>query len=142
MLIERSTPPSIAPPIGRYSHLARVSGPAEWVFISGQVGQDTEGRLAPDVYSQTLLVFENIKALLASVGAGPESIVRLLTFLVGPDETCMAEFARARNEVYAEWFPEGDVPGHSLSMAPALARPDVLVEVEGWAAIAPGSRAS
>ncbi|MGO3147145.1 MAG: RidA family protein [Leucobacter sp.] len=132
MHIERMTPNNVAPPIGRYSHLVRVDPSAEWFFISGQVGLDLAGVMPGDVYSQTLNVFENIRRLLDSQGLAPNAIVRLLTFLVGPEN--MNEFARARDEIYSEWFPTGDIPGHSLAMAPALARADVLIEMEGWAA--------
>lgn len=133
MVITRNNPDVIAPPVGPYSHLVRVSSGVEWIFISGQVGLDPEGQMPPDAYSQTLNVFSNIERLLDSEGLGPASIVRLLTFVAGAEHA--PEYRRASEAAFAAWFPDGDFPGQSFTFAPALARPDVLVEVEAWAVI-------
>lgn len=131
MVITRKNPDVIAPPVGPYSHLVRVPSGVEWVFISGQVGLDREGQMPPDAYSQTVNVFSNIGRLLDFEGLGPASIVRLLTFVAGTEYT--PDYRRASGAALAAWFPNGDFPGQSFTFVPALARPDVLVEVEAWA---------
>lgn len=119
----------MAAPIGKYSHLASVGGGCT-VHISGQVGEAIDGTLAGDTLeSQTRQVFDNIAALLDSAGASPAHLVKLLTFVVGP--TDLEGFTAARDEVYARWFPDSDWPAHSLAFVAGLARPDLLIEMEG-----------
>lgn len=153
MRIDRLTPADATPPIGAYPHLVRISGDIDWVFISGQVGLDSSGEMPGDVYSQTRNVYLNIERLLASQGLSPNSIVKFFTVLV--DSAHLAEYRRARDEIYAEWFAFTDItnpcasedaaysgfrPGSSLIIAAALARKDVLIEVDGWA-VAPRNTA-
>lgn len=128
--IRRYNPDSVSAPIGAYSHLVSVAGPVEWMFISGQVGVDTEGNIPKGIYTQTQNTLRNIENLMKTVGGTPESVVRLMSFLVGPDN--MPEYSRGRNEIYGQWYPGGDIPGHSLAIVSALAKPELLIEIEGW----------
>lgn len=128
--IRRYNPESVAAPIGAYSHLVSVAGPVDWVFISGQVGVDTDGSIPEDIYTQTQNTLRNIENLMRAVGGTPESVVRLMSLLVGPEN--MPEYSRGRNEIYGLWYPDGDVPGHSLAIVSALAKPELLIEIEGW----------
>jgi 2-iminobutanoate/2-iminopropanoate deaminase len=130
------TPTVIAPPIGKYSHLVAVDPAASWVFISGQVGADRDGLIPPDPYEQARNIFANIEQLLGEVGAEPRHIVRLLTFAVSTDD--LPAFARARDEVFARWYPDDRYCGHSLAVVAALAAPGLRFEIEGWLAL-PGS---
>ncbi|WP_162231094.1 RidA family protein [Leucobacter musarum] len=132
-VIRRYSPEGIAAPVGAYSHLASVSGPAEWVFISGQVGADGDGAVPDDIAAQTRNTLRNVEALIAAAGGTPQSIVRLMSFVVGAER--MPEYAAARNAIFAEWFPSGDLPGHSLAIVAGLAQPHLLVEIEGWVAL-------
>lgn len=131
--IRRYSPDGVAPPVGAYSHLAEVTEPVRWVFISGQVGADRAGDVPADIAEQTQNTLRNIEALITASGGTPQSIVRLMTFLVGHEH--MAAYAQARNAILDEWFPAGDVPGHSLAIVSALAQPQLLVEIEGWIAL-------
>ncbi|GAA4603740.1 RidA family protein [Actinoallomurus liliacearum] len=136
-MIRRWSPDGLAPPIGQYSHLAAVPADHELVFVSGQVGVAEDGTLAgPDARSQTRQAFANIGRLLDSLGAGPEHLVKLLTFVAGTEHL---EGSRlAREEVLSAWYPDGDWPAHSLMVVAALARPDLTVEIE--AVVAPPRR--
>lgn len=133
----RWNPTNVPAPVGTYSHLVAVPTDAQLVFISGQVGARADGSIAPGAYEQTQLIMANIEAMLGSIGATPEHLVRLLTFVAGREN--VDDWARARNEAYARWFPGTPVPGHSMLVAEALFRPEILVEVEGWVAV-PGRR--
>lgn len=136
----RWNPPAVAPPLGRYSHLVEVPTGHRLVFVSGQVGNLPDGRMAgPDVVSQTEQALANVEALLASEGATPAHLVRLQSFLAGPEH--LAGFRDALASVYARWFPGASdgFPGHSLLVVQALAGPEICVEVEGWFAVPPGS---
>lgn len=131
--IRRYSPDGVAPPVGAYSHLAAVSGPAEWVFVSGQIGADRNGAVPDDVAEQTRIALRNIEALIAAAGGTSRSIVRLASFLVGHEH--LPEYVAARNAIFAEWFPGGDLPGHSLAIVAGLAQSHLLIEIEGWIAL-------
>ncbi|MEU0569115.1 RidA family protein [Nonomuraea sp. NPDC005983] len=133
-MVRRWSPAGLAPPIGQYSHLAGVPADHELVFISGQVGALDDGTLAgPDAESQTRQAFANIETLLASLGAEPGHLVKLLTLVAGTEhlDGCRV----ARTEVFARWYPDGDWPAHSLAVVAALAAPELAVEIEGVAAV-------
>jgi 2-iminobutanoate/2-iminopropanoate deaminase len=133
-MIRRWSPPGLAAPIGQYSHLAAVPAYHELVFISGQVGALEDGTLAgPDGESQTRQAYDNIARLLDSLGAGPEHLVKLLTLVAGTEHLpgCRA----ALEKVFAQWYPDGDWPAHSLMVVAALATPELTVEIEATAAV-------
>lgn len=137
--MKRWNPDVVAPPIGAYTHLTHVPPGSQLVFIAGQVGNRPDGTLGTTAEEQTELTLRNVEALLASIGATPKDLVRLLTFVSGTDN--LEGFYSARNRVYREWFGDELVPGHSLAVVAALANPDLRVEIEGWAAI-PADNAS
>jgi 2-iminobutanoate/2-iminopropanoate deaminase len=133
-MIRRWNPPGIAPPIGQYSHLAAVPADHELIFISGQVGVREDGTLAgPDAESQTREAFANIERLLKSLDAEPENLVKLTTLVAAPEH--LTGSRTAREEVFANWYPEGDWPAHTLMVVAALANPDLTVEIEGMVAV-------
>lgn len=77
---------------------AAVRGPGV-LYLSGQVGLDATGRLIEgDVAAQTERTLENIRALLESVGASLDDVLRVGVFL-----TSMDGF-KAMNAVYARYF--------------------------------------
>jgi len=129
----RWNPPTVAAPIGKYSHLTLVPEGSELVFISGQVGNAPNGSLAESSLDQTVRALTNIDLLLDSLGSGPRHLVRLLTFVSGTAN--LPGFYAGRDEVFARWFPDGAFPGHSLAVVAALASPQLFVEIEGWAAV-------
>jgi 2-iminobutanoate/2-iminopropanoate deaminase len=132
----RWNPPGLAPPVGRYSHLARPGTDTALVYFSGQIGNLPDGTIVAGVEAQTLQVFRNIETLLAAVGATPADLVRLLTFVAGAEN--LPGFYAARDGVFRTWFPSAaDYPGHSLAVVVALAAPDLVVEIEGWIAVPP-----
>ncbi|MFI6687715.1 RidA family protein [Streptomyces sp. NPDC050485] len=127
-------PTVIGAPVGKYSHLAEVPAGRRQIHISGQVGTLADGRLAgPDAAGQTRQIFANIEQLLRSLGAGPADLVKLTSFVSGV--SCLPGYYAARDEVYADWFPDGKYPAHSLAVVAALAKPELSVEIEGIVAV-------
>lgn len=51
-----------------------------FIFVSGQVGVDSKGRVVEDPEAQFMQAFENLKTVLNTCGAGLEDIVELMTF--------------------------------------------------------------
>jgi reactive intermediate/imine deaminase len=98
-----------------------------FVFTAGQVGTDPRtGQLAgPDVGAQTRQAIDNLRAILEAGGSSLDRLVKTTVFLAD-----MGTF-EAMNAVYRELIPEPR-PGRSTIEA-RLARPDLLVEIEGIA---------
>lgn len=130
----RWNPDGVAPPLGRYSHLAEVPSGHRLVFLAGQLGVHSDGTLAgPDAETQARQIFANIEALLAARGAGPRHLVKLVTLLAGAEH--LPGYRAAQAEAFAKWFPDGDFPAQTLAVVAALAAPDYTAEVEAVAAV-------
>jgi 2-iminobutanoate/2-iminopropanoate deaminase len=102
----------IAPPIGPFSPAVR-SG--EFVFLSGQVGQDplTSKLVAGDASTQAEQIFKNLGALLRASGRTFADVVRVGVYL-----TDMANFP-AMNAVYGRHF-EAPYPARTTIAVAAL----------------------
>jgi 2-iminobutanoate/2-iminopropanoate deaminase len=87
----------IAPPVGPFSPAVHVG---DFVFLSGQVGQDAETRkvVAGGASEQTEQIFRNLAAVLRAAEKTFADVVRVGVYL-----TDMADFA-AMNAVYARHF--------------------------------------
>lgn len=123
-----SNPETVHPPLGAYSHTAKVPAGAEWLALAGQVGKDGEGRLAEGFRAQSEQAFRNIVACLEAHGMGPEHIVKQVVYLTDPRG--IEDYRAARREVLGD-----DVlPPSTLLIIDGLAQPGMLVEIEAWAA--------
>jgi 2-iminobutanoate/2-iminopropanoate deaminase len=128
----------VAPPVGRYSHLAEVPAGHRLVFIAGQVGNLPDGTLAgDDAEAQAGQALANIEALLAAAGASPAHLLRLQSFVAGREH--LAGLRAALVGAYERWFPgrATDYPGHTLLVVAGLAAPEYHVEIEGWFTLPP-----
>jgi 2-iminobutanoate/2-iminopropanoate deaminase len=98
----------------------------QFVFVSGQVGWDPETRLAPaGISAQTELALRNVSAVLEAAGTSLEYVCKVNVFL-----TNMSDFP-AMNDVYRGYFPNR--PPARTTVGAALARPDLLIEVDAIA---------
>jgi 2-iminobutanoate/2-iminopropanoate deaminase len=96
----------------------------DYVFVSGQVGHvDGKGNKLEGIEAQTRQVMENMKGVLAAAGASLSDVVKTTVFLVKADD-----FAKM-NEVYKTFFAK-DYPSRSTVIVAALARPEIVVEIE------------
>ena len=97
-----------------------------FLFTAGQVGTDPRtGHAPPDVGSQTRQAIANLQAILEAGGSSLAQLVKTTVFL--SDMRLFDEM----NAVYRELIPEPR-PGRSTVEA-RLARPELLVEIEGVA---------
>ena len=102
------------------------------LYTAGQVGVDPATRAIPEgIRAQTRQVLLNLRAVLALAGADLSHVVKTTVFL-----TDMADFAEF-NEAYREFFPV-DPPARSTVGVAALARPELIVEIEAIAVVAEG----
>jgi 2-iminobutanoate/2-iminopropanoate deaminase len=98
-----------------------------FLFTAGQVGTEprTGQAAGPDVASQTRQAIANLQAILEAGGSSLAQLVKTTVFL--SDMRLFDEM----NAVYRELIPEPR-PGRSTVEA-RLARPELLVEIEGVA---------
>ena len=107
---EFSNPKQVHPPLGAYSHTVKVPPNATWLILSGQVGINASGKLQTGMRRKK------------------EDLVKLVVYLT--DSRFVEEYRAARAKVLG-----GDVlPASTLLVIDGLAHPDMLIEVEAWAA--------
>ena len=122
-------PQSSEPPAGKYSHLSITSERARIANFAGQIATTNGPDMPETAAGQTRLVFAAIETLLASQGAAPADLIRLLTLVVGRGS--LEEFNTVRDEIYADWFPDGAYPVNTVAIVSGLATESILVEIEG-----------
>jgi enamine deaminase RidA (YjgF/YER057c/UK114 family) len=127
------TPPELAPPIGKYSHLGQAPAGHSLVFVAGQVGNRPGGGPLGDAADQARQIYANIAAVVEHLGVSTAHIVKLFTLVSGVEH--LPAFYAVRDEIYREWYPDGVYPTHSLAVVAALAAPDVYLEIEGIVAV-------
>lgn len=99
------------------------------LFTSGQIALDpsTGELIGEDIGTQAKQTLENLMAVLAAGGAGPENVVKTTCFLDNIDD-----FA-AFNEVYQTFFSE-NAPARSCFAVEKLPK-GALVEIEAVAMV-------
>jgi enamine deaminase RidA (YjgF/YER057c/UK114 family) len=122
-----SNPEAIAKPPG-YSHVVEVIGPGRLVYFAGQLGMDKSGKMGGSVREQMELAFANLKAALASVGAGFEHLVKINNYIVDIGKN-IAQFREVRDKHLNTAAP----PASTTIGVPELARPGALFEIEAVA---------
>ncbi|MEU9848599.1 RidA family protein [Streptomyces sp. NPDC047985] len=123
-----------ATPRGPFPHVKVVG---DLVFVSGTssrrpdntfvgVEVDEFGTTNLDIRAQTRAVIENIRDILAGVGAGLPDIAQITTYLVS-----MNDFG-GYNEVYGEFFDEQG-PTRTTVAVHQLPHPHLLIEIQAVA---------
>ena len=104
----------------------------EMVFVGGMVGWDASGKFPDGFVAQTRQALENIVAVLAEGGAGPEHVVRLTWYVLDMDEYLAArkELGRAYRDVMGMNFP-----AMALVEVRRLVEPAARLEIEATAVL-------
>jgi 2-aminomuconate deaminase len=89
---------------------------------------DELGTTTLDIREQTRAVLENLRDILAAVGADLSALVSVTTYLVS-----MNDFG-GYNEVYGEFFDESG-PARTTVAVHQLPHPQLLIEIQAVAAI-------
>ena len=118
---------ALGKPLGQYSHMARVKGAAEMLYIAGM--------LAPgnDFDAQCGGVFRQIETALRSAGAGWGNVVQFTTYLVHSQD--IPGFMAWRLREFPKMFPDGKYPPNTLLIIDRLVQEQFLVEVQTIAAL-------
>ena len=131
MVMESKIAEGKAKPRGRFPHVKRAG---DYLFVSGTSSRrpddtiagaqvDSQGCAKLDIRAQTRAVIENIRDILASMGAELHDVVEVSAYLVN-----MADFA-GYNEVYAEYFSEQG-PARTTVAVHQLPHPHLLIEMK------------
>jgi len=117
---------ALGKPLGQYSHMARVKGAHETLYIAGM--------LAPgdDFDAQCSGVFRQIETALTSAGAGWKNVVQFTTYLVHSQD--IPRFMAWRLREFPRMFPDGRYPPNTLLVIDRLVQEPFLVEVQTIAA--------
>jgi len=108
-------------------HFSQANRLGDTIWVSGQVGIDSNLLPASGMAAQARLAFEGLKRTLAETGASLEDVVELTTFHI--DLRCeMEQFAVVKDE----YFPR-DYPAWTAVGVTQLALPELRVEVRAVA---------
>ncbi|MCC6708974.1 MAG: RidA family protein [Gammaproteobacteria bacterium] len=102
--------------------LSKAIRAGDFVFLSGQLGLDENGRIADGIEAQTRHCLRHIRSLLALAGVELSAVVKATVWL-----TEVGDFA-AFNRVYAEAF--ADAPPVRSTVVSGLVLPGAKVEIE------------
>lgn len=102
------------------------------VVTGGVVGWDVTGRFADGFVAQVRLALENIVAILAEGGAGPEHLVRLTWYVVDMDEyvSNLKALGKAYRDVIGTHYPS-----MALVQVVRLVETSARVEIEATAVV-------
>lgn len=122
-------PEGLPVPRGSYS-LVTIAQPGRMVFIAGQTASDPQGNVVGvgDVRAQTRYVMEKIKKAVEAAGGTMDDIVAMNIFTT--DVRNHRDINEVRREVIGSNFPAS-----TMVQVVALARPELLLEVNAIAVI-------
>ncbi len=123
-----ANPNTVHKPLGRYCHTTLVPADARWLVLSGQVGINPKGQLATGIRKQTEQTFRNILACLRAQGMRKKDLVKTTVYLT--DSRFADSYRQARSKVIGD----ETLFTSTLVIVDGLASPDILIEIEAWAA--------
>jgi 2-iminobutanoate/2-iminopropanoate deaminase len=117
-------PPALTTPTG-YTHVV-VSADRRTAYIAGQVAFDSTGKVVGvgDFQAQAEQVFANLRRALESVGASFQDVMKTTTLITD------LKNLPALRETRARYFATASPPANTLIPVAALARPELLLEIE------------
>lgn len=124
-------PPGLFDPAPNgFSHAVLAPGGGQIAFIAGQGGEDTDGALSPDFEDQVRQAYANLRTALEAVGARPDQVAKITTYVVGYDQSMLGAMTRHVKALFGD-----ALPAQSLVPVPRLALDGMLFEVEAFAVI-------
>ena len=118
---------ALGKPVGPYSHMARVRGAAETLYIAGMISA------GEDFDAQCSGAFRQIETALRSAGAGWKNVVQFTTYLVHSQD--IGKFYAWRLREYPKMFLDGKYPPNTLLIIDRLVQEQYLIEVQTIAAL-------
>jgi enamine deaminase RidA (YjgF/YER057c/UK114 family) len=128
--VERLQPPGWPEPRG---YANGVAAEGRIVFVAGQIGWDETGAFpARDLAGQVRRALENVLAVVAQAGGGPEHVARMTWYLVDREDYLASQKAigAAYREVMGRHFP-----AMAVVVVAGLLEADAKVEIEATAVL-------
>jgi enamine deaminase RidA (YjgF/YER057c/UK114 family) len=128
--VERLQPPGWPEPRG---YANGVAAEGRIVFVAGQIGWDETGAFpARDLAGQVRRALENVVAVVAQAGGGPEHVARMTWYLVDREDYLASQKAigAAYREVMGRHFP-----AMAVVVVAGLLETDAKVEIEATAVL-------
>ena len=113
-----------------FSHAVVASGVSRIAFIAGQGGEDRTGKLSPDFADQVRQAYANLRTALEAVGARPDQVTRITTYVVGYDQSMLAVMTEHVKATFGD-----ALPAQTLVPVPRLALDGMLFEVDATAVL-------
>ena len=120
---------TLAKPGGSYSHVFEVPAGHKLIVLAGQVGLLPNGKLAQGFKAQCEQAYKNVVGHLKTAGATKKDIYKFTVYLTRA--TDIPAYREARKKIIGDDI----LPTSTLLVVSALAHPDMLVEVEAFAAV-------
>ena len=112
-------------PVVGYSRAVRAG---DFIFVTGTVGLEPDGRFAPTAREQARRAMEIIVAAIEALGGKPTDVVRTRIYVTDIDQW------KEVGEVHSEFF-ESVRPATTMVQVARLIDPQALVEIEADAII-------
>ena len=113
-------------------HFSQANRVGDTIWVSGQVGIDSNLSPASGMSAQARLAFEGVERTLAETGASLEDVVELTTFHIDLRGE-MDEFAKVKDEFFPRGYPAWTAVGVTQ-----LALPELRVEIRAVAVAGSG----
>jgi len=126
-MLKKHNPEGVVKPFASYSQGVEVPPNARWLHVAGQVGVDPDGRIAGDSAKQVERAWQNVLAVLAEAGMGPEDLVRVNVYITDPRDVELNRGAWRK-------ISRNGGPGITMVTVKRLSHPDWTVEIEAVAA--------
>jgi len=129
-IVQITSPLVPEPPGGIFSNALKVG---DQVFLAGMTATGEDGKAigGASAYEQARICFQRITALADAAGGSIADVVKMTVYLTNMEDR--AELLRAR-----QGFFTPPMPCSTLIGVDALARPDLLVEVDATMALGAG----
>ena len=118
---------ALGKPLGQYSHMTRVAGHRETLYIAGMLAA------GDDFDAQCTGVFKQIEIALKAAGAGWGNVAQFTTYLVHSQD--IPKFMAWRLREFPKLFPDGKYPPNTLLIIDRLVGEQFLLEVQTIAAL-------
>ena len=113
---------------GKYSLGAEIPAGARVLYVAGQVGLDSKGKLQPTFEKQAVQAWKNIGQVLKAAGMGYRDIVKITSFITD------GRYLLANRAAREQFISSEPYPASTLLVVAGLADPAMLVEIEVVAA--------
>lgn len=108
-----------------YSHAVLAAGGRRIVMVAGQGGEDADGKLSPRFADQVKQAYANLRRVLDAVGAKPNQVMTLTTYVAGYDQSLLPVMTEHVKATFG-----AALPAQTLVPVPRLALDGMLFEVD------------